>query len=219
MSIGLYDIAVSDKIKSWILDPNMTVLYPDETHRLFSQVIDQNVQDKPLQLPLIAISRDRDIELTIPAKRPMSYRGKTFNATDKVADHLNAIPLKIKYQIDIYTRYRKEADEYLRNFVYQILTYPTVTIQIPYRDCDLKQDSFMTLEPLLSDNSDIPERLIPGQFTRETIRFRLDDANFYAYTTDQIPKIVETGIYVDEQLEDKAHKISDDCAKDTTIKI
>ena len=48
----------------------------------------------------------------------MTHLGKVFNADSKVSDHLNAVPITLKYQIDIYTRYQEEADEYVRNFIF-----------------------------------------------------------------------------------------------------
>ena len=41
MSVSLYDAAVVKKIKSWVIDPNMTVLSPDDTAQLFKQTADQ----------------------------------------------------------------------------------------------------------------------------------------------------------------------------------
>lgn len=218
MPIGLYDDAVTQKIKNWVMDPNLTILYPDETNRLFTQTIDKK-NDKVLQLPLIAISRDRDIDVGITAKRPLTHRGKTFNADTNSADHLNSVPITLRYQIDIYTRYRAEADEYVRNFVFQIINHPKLTIELPYLECNIKQDSFMTLEPSIADNSDIPERLIPGEFTRMTLRFSLADAQLYSYTIKQIPKINDIGIYLDESMSKQSHASGDACEQDAQINL
>ena len=54
----------------------------------------------------------------------MTFDGATIEATLKKSKSLQAIPIRLQYQIDIFTRYREEADEYLRNFVYNILNYP-----------------------------------------------------------------------------------------------
>jgi hypothetical protein len=35
MSVGLYDKALTEKIKKWINDPKMTITSPDETKQLF----------------------------------------------------------------------------------------------------------------------------------------------------------------------------------------
>lgn len=188
MSVALYDKAIKNKISNWIMDPNMVILGPDEVKRLFQQRADKN-DDKPLTLPLIAISRDRDIDIQITANRPLSHSGKVFNADEKKADHLNAVPITIKYQIDIYTRYQEEADEYIRNFVFQIINYPKLEIEIPYNSSTLGYKSYMSLTNQITDNSDIAERLIPGQFTRMTLRIELRDAYLFSYNHKSIPKI------------------------------
>ena len=188
MSVALYDKAIKNKIAEWVLDPNMTVLGPDETKRLFQYKADVQ-KDKPLTLPLIVIGRDRDIDLSITAKRPLSHSGKIFNADNNKADHLNAVPITLKYQIDIYTRFQEEADEYIRNFVFQVINYPKLEVEIPYNKSQLSYISYMTLANQITDNSDISERLVPGQFTRMTLRIQLNDAYLFSYNHKSIPKV------------------------------
>ncbi len=189
MSVALYDQVVKETIQRWILDPNLTVLGPDETKRLFQYKADKT-NDKPLTLPLIAIGRDRDIDIQLTAKRPMTHLGKVFNADSKVSDHLNAVPITLRYQIDIYTRYQEEADEYVRNFIFQIINYPKMEIKIPYNGSNLDYISYMSLANQVVDNSDVAERLIPGQFTRMTLRIQLNDAYLFSYNKQAVPRIV-----------------------------
>ena len=189
MSVALYDRVVKETIQRWILDPNLTVLGPDETKRLFQYKADKS-GDKPLTLPLIAIGRDRDIDIQLTAKRPMTHLGKVFNADSKVSDHLNAVPITLRYQIDIYTRYQEEADEYVRNFIFQIINYPKMEIKIPYNGSNLDYISYMSLANQVVDNSDVAERLIPGQFTRMTLRIQLNDAYLFSYNKQAVPRIV-----------------------------
>ena len=189
MSFSLYDKAIGDKIKSWVMDPNLTILYPDESTRFFNQVADQ--KDDMIRLPLVAIGRHRDIELKLSNRRYAENTGKIFSSTGKVSGNLAHIPIILKYQIDIYTRYRAEADEYVRNFIFNIINGPSIEIEIPYLNSGLKSTSFMELETSITDNSDIPERLISGQFTRETLQIVLKDAQLYNYKVKEIPQVKE----------------------------
>lgn len=214
MSIGLYDKAFSDKIKYWCVDPNLLILYPDETARLFQTIADKK-NDQPLQLPLIAISRDRDIEILNTNRKPLTYIGKTFYMDGKRVDHLNGVPISISYQIDIYTRFRAEADEYVRNFVFNIINYPTLEIELPYHDCKLGQKSFMTLQSTITDNSDIPERLVSGEFTRMTINVTLTDAYLFSYKFEDKINVEPVGILVHNDL-DNLDKHDDDLVIDFT---
>ncbi|MBO5711334.1 MAG: hypothetical protein J6R47_00710, partial [Acholeplasmatales bacterium] len=91
----------------------------------------------------------------------------------------NAIPIGIAYQLDIYTRYLEEADEYARNFIFNIINYPKLTIELPYESQGIKHDANIRITSDIDDNSDIPERLIPGQFTRLTLGINIDDAYLF----------------------------------------
>lgn len=52
----------------------------------------------------------------------------------------------------------------------------------------------MSLANQITDNSDIAERLIPGQFTRMTLRIQLNDAYLFSYNRQSIPKVVAVEI-------------------------
>ena len=189
MSFTLYDRAITEKIKKWILDPDMTVLGPDETRRVFEWKAD-TTEDRPIQLPLITIHRERDAELRLASKRAMSHAGKVFLSKDGVSDHLNAVPVNLGYTLNIYTRYLEEADEYVRNFVFNIINYPDIEIEIPYNNSEKRYISYITLQPTISDNSDVPERLVAGQFSRMTMSLSLNDAYLFSYNHKNVPKIV-----------------------------
>ena len=133
MSLTLYDKAVTEKIKAWILDPNMIVLSPDETTRMFEWKADIS-EDKPMQLPFITIQRNRDITIRDTGNKAMTRAGKVFNNQKGISDHLNAVPISISYVINIYTKFLEQADEYVRNFVFNFINYPGIVIKITYND-------------------------------------------------------------------------------------
>lgn len=179
MAIRFYDEALTEKIRSWVKDENMKILKPSETTRLFQLTADENF-DEPLSLPLIAISRDSEFEILNTSKKSLSYDGGHLNAIDKKSELLNGIPIRITYQLDIYCKYFAEADEYVRNFVFNIINYPNIHITIPYNDSNIVHDSTLIIESTIADLSDIPERLVSGQFTRMTIRMVVDDAYLFS---------------------------------------
>lgn len=157
----------------------MKILKPSESSRLFQLQVDEHL-DEPLALPLISLSRDNDIEILSTAKKPLTHDGGHLAATTEKSELLNAIPIRISYQIDIYCKYFEEADEYVRNFIFNIINYPNLHIDIPYNNANIVHDSTMIIESTVSDNSDIPERLISGQFTRMTVRIAIDDAYLFS---------------------------------------
>ena len=180
MAISYFDKALLNKVKSWVNDPNMTITGPDETKRLFQYKADIS-GDQPIQLPLIALRRGRDVEILSTNKKPLTFDGATIEANRERSGILNGIPISIKYQLDIYTRYYQEADEYIRNFIFQFINFPKIDIVIPYNDANIEHSSNVRIETTVTDNSDIPERLIPGQFTRFTLPLYIDDAYIFDY--------------------------------------
>lgn len=190
MSVRLYDNAIMTKFKSWINDDKLTMLSPDETTDLFRIVSDKK-QDKPITLPLITLSRGKDIELEYPHKKMMSYDGMMLDATVDKSLQLDAIPMTLTYQLDIYTRYEYEADEYMRNFVFNLINFPVIKVILPYNNINYSHNSNIRLLPTIEDNSDIPERLVGDQFTRWTIRFVIDDAYLFSLPYRQNVHIVD----------------------------
>lgn len=182
MSASLYDKALLEKIKKWVKDETMKITGPDETRRLFTYKLDQQ-NDEPIALPLIALRREPTIQILETNKKPLTFDGARFNNNGLKGDQLNAIPMNIMYQIDIYTRYREQAEEYVRDFVFNIINFPKLEVEIPYNNSNMTHYGNIRLDPNISDNSDVPERLIPGQFTRYTISIYIDDAYLFNYRT------------------------------------
>ena len=190
MAVRFYDEALVAKLKKWTQDTDVTLLGVNETKRRFEVLADKN-NDQPIKLPLITLSRNGGYTILSKNKKPLSYDGNTFVRSNDKSALLNGIPISIQYQIDIYTRYLEEADEYARNIVFNIVNYPKLNIEIPYEDLGLTHDANIMLSSDVDDNSDIPERLIPGQFTRLTIGIVIDDAYLFDVRIKKNLSIVE----------------------------
>ena len=178
MSLKLYDDALLNKFQKWTQGTQTTLTGVNQTSRLFSKVIDEK-KDKELTLPLIALSRPGGFQIEDKYKQPKSYNGLTFAQNTQQGAKVNIIRISIPYQIDVYTRYQEEADEYIRNIVFNIINYPKVQVQLPYEQLESVHDSNIRLASEVEDNSDIPERLAPGQFTRYTLQINIDDAYLF----------------------------------------
>ena len=215
MSTKLYDDALVQKIRNWTQNTSITVVSPEETRRLF-EVIADKTNDKPIQLPLIAITRNRSYNILDfgISKQPMSFDGLTLNATHRQASQLNSIPIHIGYQIDVYTRYYEEADEYTRNLVFNIINFPKLTVNIPYYNENYKHDANISINADIQDNSDIPERLIAGQFTRITINLDINDARLWDVRYRNVYSICAEVYTSDDEDKDKPTPCSSFCPRD-----
>jgi hypothetical protein len=155
------------------------VLKPDETKKFFELSADDN-KDASLKLPILAVSRNPDIKLLSTVKSPKSYDGiristQGINSSIKLANGMpipsttalfNVLPIKLNYQLDIYTKTAEEGDEYVRNFLFKLINNPVIKILIPYNDLNLEHVANIRVLNQVSDTSAITERLFSGQFTR-----------------------------------------------------
>ena len=191
MSLSLYDDALLKKLQRWTMNTSTVLVGVDESTRLFSTIAD-TTNDKPIQLPLIALTRPGGFSIDEKYKQPKSYDGALHIANNERNARLNAIRISIPYQLDIYARYKTEADEYIRNIVFNIINYPNVSIEIPYEDLGLVHHSSIRITSDVDDNSDIPERLISGQFVRYTLGFVMDDAYLFDIRISDNLSVVDT---------------------------
>lgn len=193
MALRYYDDIVAAKIKYWMPDDNtLRVLKPDETKRLFETYADDK-KDTPVKLPLIALSRSPDLELLLNIKNPRSFDGLKLEQTQKNTRQLNVIPVKLLYQMDIYTKTFEEADEYLRQYLFKLINNPKIHIDIPYNNTTYSHVAYIRVLSNVADTSNISERIFSGQFTRWTIQFEVQDAFFFS-----VPYRNNWRLYVDD---------------------
>jgi hypothetical protein len=190
VAVRFYDEALLNKFKKWTAGTEMTIYGVNDTRKLFEVLADKS-NDSPLKLPIIAISRGAGFTINQKNKEYASYNGLPMINTGAGAARLNAIPITIDYQLDVYTRYLEEADEYARNIVFNIVNYPKLTIEIPYEGSKLVHDANIRLQSEVEDNSDIPERLVSGQFVRLTMGLNIDDAYLFDVRLKDNISIVE----------------------------
>lgn len=190
MSIELYDNALLKKIQYWTNDTDLSVLGVDDTTKLFNMLADKS-NDKPPMLPLITLSRPGGFSISEKYKQPKAYSGATLSGTQERSAKLNAVKIAIPYRINIYARYQSEADEYIRNIVFNIINFPNVRVDVPYYDLGVLHDSNIILSSDVEDNSQIPERIISGQFTRYTVDIILDNAYLFDVKIKDNVRIVD----------------------------
>lgn len=182
MAISYYDEAITQKIKGWLADSSkLRVLSPDESSRLL-QLQAEDSNDEPLKLPLIAISRNKDIEIESAIKQNKSFDGLVIgkDTTTNTTIHLNVIPVKTTYQLDIYTKKRIEADEYVRQYLFKLINNPQIIIEIPYNNYIVRHTANLRVLDTVSDTSDIPTHVFPGQFYKWTIQLELQDGFLFS---------------------------------------
>lgn len=176
MSSYIYDQALLNKFKRWTEGTELTLVGPDESRRLF-EVISDKTNDSNIKFPLVSLRRSLGYELDIYGKKPLSFDGMCKESNEYKSKLLNAIPIILNYQLDVYTRYYQEADEYMRNFIFNIINYPKLEILIKYYNSNIEHVANILPGQTITDNSSsTSERLFPGQFTRLSYQFSIPDA-------------------------------------------
>ncbi len=180
MAIRYYDDLLAEKLYRWLPEnSNLRILKPGETKRLFETMADDK-NDSPIKLPFIALSRDNTINISNNIKRIMSYNGGPVTVNENLTSTLNAIPIELNYQMDIYTKTIDEGDEYLRSFLFKMINNPKMIISIPYQGLEIQHVVFLRVGNNVTDSSDsVSNRLFSGQFTRWTIDIELQDAYLF----------------------------------------
>ena len=193
MAVRYYDDVIAAKLKRWNPSADLRVLKPNEVKRLFA-LSAEDLEDKPLTLPCIALSRNNDLEIEVNYKTPKSYAGLKLKQTEAETLLLNAIPVRLQYQLDIYTKTAEEGDEYLRQYLFKLINNPVIKIVVPYNGVEVEQIANIRVMNTVSDTSEISERLFSGQFNRWTLQFEVQDAFLY-----DVPYRKNWKLYVSEQ--------------------
>lgn len=208
MAISYYDEAVTQKIKGWLADNSqLRVLSPDESNRLIQTIADET-NDKPLKLPLIAISRNKDIEIESAIKQNKSFDGLIIDqdTQNNTTVHLNVIPIKTTYQIDIYTKKRVEVDEYVRQYLFKLINNPQIIIEIPYNNYIVRHTANLRVLNTISDTSDIPTHIFSGQFYKWTIQLELQDGFLFSIPRKKGWKICGVKVVAADRIEDPEYE-------------
>lgn len=180
MAINYYDDAIIAKLKNWIPDASrLRVFGPDESKRLF-EVKAEESSDAPVKLPIITLSRSNDLEITNAIKQSKSFDGLVVESNAQASVHMNVIPVQTVYQLDIYTKTRNEADEYIRQFLFKLINNPQIIVEIPYNNFIVKHTANLRVMNTVSDTSAIPNKIFPGQFYRWTIQMELHDGFIFS---------------------------------------
>jgi len=205
MAISYYDEAITQKIKGWLADSSkLRVLSPDESNRLI-QLNAEDTNDKPLKLPLIAISRNKDIEIESAIKQNKSFDGLVLDSDSDTATavHLNVIPIKTTYQLDIYTKKRIEADEYIRQYLFKLINNPQIIIEVPYNDkYAVRHTANLRVLSTVSDTSDIATHLFAGQFYKWTIQLELQDGFLFSIPQKRGWKLIGVEVTTADKIQD-----------------
>ena len=72
--------------------------------------------------------------------------------------------------------------------MFNLINYPTLIVELPYNNCKSIKEAHIRLLSTIEDNSDIPERIFAGEFTRFTLQILYRIATYYLQYLKKINK-------------------------------
>lgn len=171
MSVSSYDHAIINKFRELFDDNRISILPVEDAFRFVSQL---NRDD--LEFPLISTTR---LGVTI-LKSDVNQAQKTKGHLVRQDENNNSIfaqsiPIRIEYQLDIFTVDRESCDEITRELVFYLYQHPTLQAHFDY-GLDIEHNFNLFLNEDIVDNSDTIEHVNKGVKFRNTLTFYTDDA-------------------------------------------
>ena len=143
-----------------------------------------------IKLPLISLSRP---SWSLLDRKPQTMIFEGFNIEKNrekdLIKNIQAIPISISYQLDVWTNNRKENDMIMRELIWYYTLNPTLDIIIPYKGVNYSHEFNIFFDNDVSDNSDITEHKNLGRLFRQTIGFYTDDAYLWKIKERRYTKI------------------------------
>lgn len=190
MSFGCYDDAIIENFRKVFNDDRIYILPVEDAFRFVSQLNRDDVK-----FPLISTTR---LGVTILSSE--------VNQAQKMTGHLvrrdgfnnnvfaQSIPIRIEYQLDIFTVDRRTCDEITRELIFYFYQHPTLVAHFDY-GLDIDHNFNLFLNDDVVDNSDTLEHVNKGVKFRNTLTFYTDDARLVRskkFTQGEIKADVKT---------------------------
>ena len=175
MSVDYYDKAIINHFREIFDDNRISILPVEQAIRFTAQLKQDNVV-----FPLISTNRlgysIKLNEVNFNGLRQGGFQNRGANGINTFAQ---IIPIRINYQIDVFTVSKAQGDALLRELIFHLMLNPTLQVEVPYQ-LDMNHNFNLFLESDIVDNSDTIEHLDKGVKFRNTLSFYTDDAYLFA---------------------------------------
>lgn len=188
MSVKCYDDAIVKRFRAVFGTNNVYVLPVENAIRFTAQLKRDDVT-----FPLISTTR---LGYSVVGDN-VNYNAKMTGSFVRREDDNNntfatSIPIRIEYQMDVFTVDRESCDDIVRELIFFFLTRPTLVAHFDY-GLDIKQNFTLLMNDDIVDNSDTVEHINNGVMFRNTLTFYVDDARLYM-NNPQIQGKIECGV-------------------------
>lgn len=188
MSAYLYDEVLVNKLREITGDSRIHIIDPNQAVSFLAQFDNDKVD-----LPAVVVSRG-SIRLLDYRNQVVALKGQSVrrNSDDNLYVKAQLIPMRIDWNIDIFTVDRYTCDEIVRELVFYFTQQPRFEVRIPYQ-LDIVQNFDVLISPDIVDNSDLIEFPNIGERFRETLSIYTENAHMYSshrqYSTRTLPDV------------------------------
>ena len=185
----LYDTALVNDLRSVFNDQRIYICPPELVFKTIGRLNEDDIK-----MPMISLLRTG--ASILDSSHPMRFSGSlsAIHPDENTYETLRAIPIRINYLLDVWTKHREENDNIIRELIFYYMTHPTLQITIPY-GVDLKHNFNIFFDNNIEDNSDIVDQPNHGEYFRQTLSVYTDDAYLWRGTECEHTDL-ETGFYV-----------------------
>lgn len=174
MSVKCYDDAIIANFRNIFNDGTISILPVENAIRFSAQLRKDDVD-----FPMISTTR---LGYSIVSSN-VNQSAKTIGSF-VVRDGKNnnvfaqSIPIRIEYQLDIFTVDRWTCDEITRELIFYFYQHPTLVAHFDY-GLDIDHNFNLFLNDDIVDNSDTVDHADKGVMFRNTLTFYTDDARLF----------------------------------------
>jgi hypothetical protein len=192
MSAYMYDKAITELFES-ITGDSIFINPPEMAIRNTSQLNGDRIK-----FPLISLNRTgfsiRQEELNFNAL----HQGATVRVNkDNTVTNARIIPIRLEYQVDVFTVDKKTNDEIIRELVFYLYLHPTLTAKIDY-GLAFEHKFNLFLDADIQDNSDVVGHIDNGVLFRNTFTMYSPDACLWSSKDFKSPFLDITSTVLDK---------------------
>jgi hypothetical protein len=174
MSVKAYDDAIINKFRS-IFNDNTIYILPVENAIRFSAQLNRD----DVRFPMISTTRlgysVRNADINLAAKTWGNFVTRDGKNNNIFAQ---TIPIRIEYQMDVFTVDRASCDEIVRELIFFFAQHPTLIAHFDY-GLNIDHNFNLYQNDEIVDNSDTVEHVNNGVLFRNTLTFYTDDARLF----------------------------------------
>lgn len=174
VGVAAYDKAIIDRFREVFHDDTISILPVENAIRFSGQLRRDN-----LRFPMVSTTR---LGYSIVTEN-VNFNAKTIGSF-KTRDGENnnvfvqTIPIRIEYQLDVFTVDRKSCDAIVRELIFFFYQHPTLQVHIEY-GLNFDHNFNLFLNSDIVDNSDTVEHENKGVMFRNTLTFYTDDSRLF----------------------------------------